>query len=227
MESRYAQERVGSSCRAWFASTAANRVRGIVGIVEHLELDLDHDRPGHRRASRAAPSACRRGSTVLDRAAVRPSVTCSPRPTARWSTPTTRTPRAARRPAPVPARRPGCRRPGKPQASPADHGRVRSARSRTRTASGRSPTTATALHLQGREAADRPRATASAACGTCQAVREQHRQRRLSVRRPGPVVSGPGRFLVSAPRSVIPGIGETLCVRAGGPQRGHRILVCS
>jgi hypothetical protein len=34
---------VGSSCRTRFACPAANRVRGIVGIVEHLDLDLDPD----------------------------------------------------------------------------------------------------------------------------------------------------------------------------------------
>jgi hypothetical protein len=46
MESRYAQERVCSSCWDRFASPAANRVRGIVGIVEHFDFDpgLDVDR---------------------------------------------------------------------------------------------------------------------------------------------------------------------------------------
>ena len=66
MESRYAQERVGSSCRARFASTAANRVRGIVGIVEHLELDPDYDRPGHAgQPSSAALGLPPKGSVVL------------------------------------------------------------------------------------------------------------------------------------------------------------------
>ena len=63
MESRYAQERVGSSCRARFASPAANRVRGIVGIVEHLG-------PGHKFDRSAAGQATSadiptKGSTVL------------------------------------------------------------------------------------------------------------------------------------------------------------------
>jgi hypothetical protein len=47
MESRYAQERVCSSCRDRFTGLAANRVRGIVGIVVgHLDVDpgLDVDR---------------------------------------------------------------------------------------------------------------------------------------------------------------------------------------
>ena len=68
MESRYAQERVGSSCRARFGSTAANRVRGIVGIVdlEHLEFDRDYDRPGHARRAQASSTALPpKGSVVL------------------------------------------------------------------------------------------------------------------------------------------------------------------
>jgi hypothetical protein len=47
MESRYAQERVCSSCRDRFPSLAANRVRGIIVVVEHFDFDpgLDFDRP--------------------------------------------------------------------------------------------------------------------------------------------------------------------------------------
>jgi hypothetical protein len=51
MERRYAQERVGSDCRAWIASPAANRVRGIVEFVfghYRFEFDLDCDRSGGR-----------------------------------------------------------------------------------------------------------------------------------------------------------------------------------
>ncbi len=60
MESRYAQERVGSSCRARFASPAANRVRGIVGIVEHLgpghDFDRSAGRPGDQRSAGDIPT---------------------------------------------------------------------------------------------------------------------------------------------------------------------------
>ena len=83
----------------------------------------------------------------------RPSVTCSPRPTARWSTPTPRTPRAARRPAPAPARRPGRRSPGRPRPGPPTHFPGTSAWSRARAASSRSRTMVTRSRLQGREAA--------------------------------------------------------------------------
>jgi hypothetical protein len=44
MESRYAQERVCSSCWDRFAGPAANRVRGIVEfVVEHLDDDPGFD----------------------------------------------------------------------------------------------------------------------------------------------------------------------------------------
>jgi hypothetical protein len=44
MESRYAQERVCSSCWDRFTGPAANRVRGIVGIVVgHLDAGFDVD----------------------------------------------------------------------------------------------------------------------------------------------------------------------------------------
>ena len=81
MESRYAQERVGSSCRAWFASTAANRVRGIVGIVEHL--DLDYDRPGHGPGQPSSVVGLPRRGRSCWSCRSRPLATCSLRPTGR------------------------------------------------------------------------------------------------------------------------------------------------
>ena len=64
MESRYAQERVCSSCRPRFASLAANRVRGIVGIIEpDRDVDRQAGWPGDQR------SAEQRATTRFDRAA--------------------------------------------------------------------------------------------------------------------------------------------------------------
>ena len=63
MESRYAQERVCSSCWARFAGPAANRVRGIVGIIEPRPRP-DVDRTG-QATSAALSNVPPPGSLVL------------------------------------------------------------------------------------------------------------------------------------------------------------------
>src|SRR6185437_10259996 len=67
MESRYAQERLCSSCRPRFARPAANRVRGIVGFIGQFGPDCDVGRPAGRPGDQR--SAEQRATTRLDRAA--------------------------------------------------------------------------------------------------------------------------------------------------------------